>query len=83
MAERQIGHWKSSLVLSARFAVAKWRSRSVAKAALCPAEYSAKNTRSSTAEKKKAWRIVLRKRQLAITLHEAWKMFLRNNFVLT
>ena len=33
MAERQIGHWKSSLVLSARFPVVKWRSRSVAKSA--------------------------------------------------
>ena len=30
MAERQIGHRKSSLYLSARFPVAKWRSRSVA-----------------------------------------------------
>ena len=31
VAERQIGHRKSSLVLSARFPVVKWRSRSVAK----------------------------------------------------
>ena len=31
MAERQIGHRKSSLVLYARFPVVKWRSRSVAK----------------------------------------------------
>ena len=31
MAERQIGYRKSSLVLSARFPVVKWRSRSVAK----------------------------------------------------
>ena len=33
MAERQIGHRKSSLVLSARFPVVEWRSRSVAKSA--------------------------------------------------
>ena len=33
MTERQIGHRKSSLVLSARFPVVKWRSRSVAKSA--------------------------------------------------
>ena len=33
MAERQIGHRKSSLVLSARFPVVKWRSRPVAKSA--------------------------------------------------
>ena len=33
MVERQIGDRKSSLVLSARFPVAKWRSRSVAKSA--------------------------------------------------
>ena len=33
IAERQIGHRKSSLVLSARFHVVKWRSRSVAKSA--------------------------------------------------
>ena len=33
MAEWQIGHWKSSLVFSARFPVVKWRSRSVAKSA--------------------------------------------------
>ena len=33
MAEWQIGHRKSSLVLSARFPVVKWRSRSVAKSA--------------------------------------------------
>ena len=31
MAEQQIGHRKSSLVLSARFPVVKWRPRSVAK----------------------------------------------------
>ena len=31
MAGRQIGHRKSSLLLSARFPVVKWRSRSVAK----------------------------------------------------
>ena len=31
MAERQIGHRKSSLVLSARVSDVKWRSRSVAK----------------------------------------------------
>ena len=31
MAERQIGYRKSSLVLSVRFPVVKWRSRSVAK----------------------------------------------------
>ena len=34
MAEQQIGHRKSSLVLSARFPVVKWRSRSDAKSAL-------------------------------------------------
>ena len=34
MAQRQIGHRKSSLVLTARFPVVKWRSRSVAKSAL-------------------------------------------------
>ena len=33
MAERQIGHWKSSLVVFARFPVVKWRSCSVAKSA--------------------------------------------------
>ena len=33
MAERQIGHRKSSLVFSARFPVVKWRSRAVAKSA--------------------------------------------------
>ena len=33
MAERQIGHRKSCLVLSARFPVANWRSRPVAKSA--------------------------------------------------
>ena len=33
MPVRQIGHRKSSLVLSARFPVVKWRSRSVAKSA--------------------------------------------------
>ena len=33
MTVRQIGHRKSSLVLSARFPVVKWRSRSVAKSA--------------------------------------------------
>ena len=33
MAERQIGRRKSSLVLSARFPVVKWRSRSVGKSA--------------------------------------------------
>ena len=32
MAERQIGHRKSSLVLSVRFPVFKWRSRYVANA---------------------------------------------------
>ena len=35
MAERQIGHRKSSLVVFARFPVVKWRSRSVAKSAYC------------------------------------------------
>ena len=35
MAQRQIGHRKSSLVLIARFPVVKWRSRSVAKSAQC------------------------------------------------
>ena len=34
MAEWQIGHRKSSLVLSARIPVVKWRSRSVVKSAL-------------------------------------------------
>ena len=33
MVERQIGHRKSSLVLSARFPVVNWRSRPVAKSA--------------------------------------------------
>ena len=33
MAERQIGHWASSLVISVRFPVVKRRSRSVAKSA--------------------------------------------------
>ena len=33
MTERQIGHRKSCLVLSARFPVANWRSRPVAKSA--------------------------------------------------
>ena len=33
MAELQIAHRKSNLVLSARFPVVKWRSRSVAKSA--------------------------------------------------
>ena len=33
MAERQIGHRKSCLVLSARFPVVNWRSRPVAKSA--------------------------------------------------
>ena len=33
MAERQIGHRKSCSVLSARFPVASWRSRPVAKSA--------------------------------------------------
>ena len=33
MAQRQIGHRKSSLVLTARFSVAKWRSHPVAKSA--------------------------------------------------
>ena len=33
IAERQIGHRKSRLVLSARFPVVNWRSRSVAKSA--------------------------------------------------
>ena len=33
MAQRQIGHRQSSLVLTARFPVVKWRSRSVAKSA--------------------------------------------------
>ena len=33
MAERQIGHWKSRLVLSARFLIVNRRSRSVAKSA--------------------------------------------------
>ena len=33
MAERQIGHQKSCLVLSARFPVANWGSRPVAKSA--------------------------------------------------
>ena len=33
MAQRQIGHWKSSLVLTVRFPVVKWRSCSVAKSA--------------------------------------------------
>ena len=33
MVERQIGHRKSSLVLSARFPFVKWRSRAVAKSA--------------------------------------------------
>ena len=36
MAERQIGQRKWSLVLSARFPVVKWRSRSVAKSAYYP-----------------------------------------------
>ena len=35
MAERQIGHRKSSLVLSTRFPVVEWRSRSVAKSTYC------------------------------------------------
>ena len=35
MAEWQIGHRKSSLVLSARFPVVKWRSRSVATSTYC------------------------------------------------
>ena len=39
MAERQIGHQKSSLFLSARFPSIKWRSRSVAKSA-CYAEHN-------------------------------------------
>ena len=38
MAERQIGHRKSSLVLSVRFPVFKWRSRSVANAGRGPEE---------------------------------------------
>ena len=33
MAERQIGHRKSRLVLSARFPIVNWRFRSVAKSA--------------------------------------------------
>ena len=33
MVERQIGHRKSSLVLSARFPVVNWRSRPDAKSA--------------------------------------------------
>ena len=33
MTERQIGHRRSSLVLTAHFPVVKWRSRSVAKSA--------------------------------------------------
>ena len=33
MAQLQVGHRKSSLVLTARFLVVKWRSRSVAKSA--------------------------------------------------
>ena len=33
MAERQIGHRKSSLVISTRFPIVKWCSRSVAKSA--------------------------------------------------
>ena len=33
MAERQIGHWKSCLVISARFPVGNWRSHSFAKSA--------------------------------------------------
>ena len=33
MTERQIGHRKSSLVLSARFSCVKWRSRSFGKSA--------------------------------------------------
>ena len=35
MAERQIEHRKSCLVLSARFPVVNWRSRPVAKSAYC------------------------------------------------
>ena len=40
MAEWQIGHRKSSLVLSARFPVVKWRSRSVAKSTYFKADVS-------------------------------------------
>ena len=35
MAELQIGHRKSCLVLSARFRIVNWRSRPVAKSAYC------------------------------------------------
>ena len=42
MAEWQIGHRKSSLVLSARFPVVKWRSRSVATSTYCSRRTSVK-----------------------------------------
>ena len=45
MAERQIGHHKSSLVLSARFPVVKWRSRFVAKSTYFKADVSKTPTR--------------------------------------
>ena len=35
MAQRQIGHRKSSLVLTAHFPAVKWRSSSVDKSAYC------------------------------------------------
>ena len=38
MAEQQIGHRKSRSVLSARFPVVIWRSRSVAKSASYPVD---------------------------------------------
>ena len=46
MAEWQIGHRKSSLVLSAPFPVVKWRSRSVAKSTYFKADVSKTPTRS-------------------------------------
>ena len=45
MAEWQIGHRKSSLVLSAPFPVVKWRSRSVAKSTYFKADVSKTPTR--------------------------------------
>ena len=50
MTERQIGHRKSCLVLSAHFPVVKWRSRSVAKSSYCQRGNRAKKQNYNTAQ---------------------------------
>ena len=72
MAERQIGHRKSSLVLFAHFPVVKWRSRSVFKSA--EGLSKAQAMKNSTAEREVAGSIPGTDRDRTDTLSEKWEM---------